>query len=291
MILLVHGGAGPWSPALRGAASIGVRGALHAGWERLAAGGSALDAVEAAVAAMEDDQTFNAGLGSCLTRDGRVQMDALIMNGAGLEAGAVACVERLRNPIRAARAILEHSPHVLFAGADAERLAESLGLELCENEQLRTQRRAQDLAQSAHSSPHDTVGAVALDAAGNLAAATSTGGMTGKEPGRVGDSPLVGCGAYADNAVGAASTTGWGEPIMKLVLAKWAVDRLGERLGPQPAAELAIERLAQRLDGMGGIILLDPGGRHGTAWNTAAMPWGLKSDNRELVQELQSELA
>jgi len=277
-VLLVHGGAGAWPAGLRETASRGIRAALEAGWRRLNDGSSAVDAVEAAVASMEDDETFNAGRGSCLTRDGRVQMDALIMDGATLGAGAVACVERLRNPVRAARKIMEGSPHVLFAGVDAERLAEKLGLELCDNEELVTPRRRRELS--------DTVGAVALDAAGALAAATSTGGMTGKEPGRVGDSPLVGCGGYADNEAGTASTTGWGEPIMKLVLAKWAVDRLRNGAEPMNAAGAAIAYLKDRLGATGGIILLDRSGRHGVAFSTAGMPWGLRTAATELVQEL-----
>jgi L-asparaginase / beta-aspartyl-peptidase len=284
-VLVVHGGAGAWQPELLGAAANGIHAALTAGWERLR-DGTAVDAVEAAVAALEDDETFNAGRGSCLTSDGRVQMDALIMDGGTLAAGAVACVERLRNPVRAARQILEHSPHVLFAGADAERLAEQLGLTLCDNEALITDRQRRRLSDS-----QDTVGAVALDAAGGLAAATSTGGMAGKAPGRLGDSPLIGCGGYADNEAGAASTTGWGEAIMKLLLAKWAADRLRVGIAPDRAATLAIDYLQRRLNGSGGIILLDRDGGYAAASNAPAMPWGVKTARQELVQELQGELA
>ncbi len=274
MKLLVHGGAGAWPDELRPAAAAGIRAALAAGWAQLERGGSALDAVEAAVAAMEDDETFNAGRGSCLTSDGRVQMDSLIMDGATLNAGAVACVERLPNPVRAARQILHASPHVLFAGPDAERLAERLGLPLCDNHALIVERRRRELG--------DTVGAVALDASGNLACATSTGGMAGKAPGRVGDSPLVGCGGYADNGAGAASTTGWGEPIMKLGLARWAVDRLQAGSAPEATARQAVAEL-RRLDGAGGIILLAPDGRHGVASSAPLMPWGLRAPDEELV--------
>src|SRR5437773_356423 len=168
-IMLVRGGAGVWQRKPRKQAARGIRAALDAGWPLLAGGGSALDAVEAAVVALEDDETFNAGYGSCLTTDGRVQMDALIMDGAGLDAGAVACVERLRNPIRAARKILQHSPHVLFAGHDAEELAVRLGLELCDPEELITERQRTRLAAHVRYRTGDTVGAVARDAAGNLA--------------------------------------------------------------------------------------------------------------------------
>ena len=265
-MLVVHGGAG--AAARDAGCEQGIQSAIEAGWAILRAGGSALDAVETAVAGMEDDPVFNAGYGSCLTSDGRLQMDALIMEGATLRAGAVACVERVRNPIRLARRILETSPHVLFAGPGADRLAEALGLELCANEALITDRARQRLQLAG-----DTVGAVALDAAGNLAAATSTGGMTGKPPGRVGDSPLIGCGCYADNDSGAVSTTGWGEGIMRTVLGKWAVDRLVAGHEPRQAAEQAIAYLQRRVNGSGGLILLDRQGHYGAAWNTAAMPW------------------
>ncbi len=304
--MLVHGGAGVSQRKPRKDALKGVRAALDAGWRALAGGGSALDAVEAAVVVLEDNETFNAGRGSCLTADGRVQMDALIMDGATLDAGAVACVERLCNPIRAARKILAHSPHVLFAGPDAERLAEQLGLPLCDSEELITDRQRKRLAATLRSGPlqgphraspsptrtanvgeeqlGDTVGAVALDAAGNLAAGTSTGGMAGKAPGRVGDSPLVGCGGYADNEAGAASTTGWGEPIMRLVLAKWAVDQLQAGESPDRAARLAVEHLERRLRGSGGLIVIARDGRYGVACNTPAMPWGVKTAEQELVE-------
>lgn len=283
-VLVVHGGAGAWDPSYLEAAARGIRAALSAGWAQLERG-SALDGVEAAVAALEDDETFNAGLGSCLTADGRVQMDALIMDGA-LNAAAVACVERIRNPIRAARQIMRHSPHVLFAGVDAERLAERLGVSLCDNSELIVERQLRRLG-----GVQDTVGAVALDAAGNVAAATSTGGMTGKAPGRVGDSPLVGCGGYADNDAGAASTTGWGEPIMKLMLAGWAVERLRLGIPANRAAELAIDYLQRRVSGSGGVILVDRDGRYGAASNAPVMPWGVKTPYEELVQELKGELA
>ncbi len=290
-ILLVHGGAGVWQRKPRKQAARGIRAALDSGWATLADGRSALEAVEAAVIALENDETFNAGYGSCLTADGRVQMDALIMDGASLEAGAVACVERLRNPIRAARLILEHSPHVLFAGRDAEALAVELGLELCSNADLITERQRKRLRAHATDRSGDTVGAVALDAQGTLASATSTGGMVGKAPGRVGDSPLIGAGGYADNQAGACSTTGWGEPIMKLALAKWAVDQVRGGTSPDVAARSAVELLRGRLNGSGGLILLAPDGRYGVSQNARAMPWGLRSAEQTLVEELQGEEA
>src|ERR1039458_8473086 len=198
----------------------GVHHALAVGWRVLAQGGAALDAVEEAVVVMEDDETFDAGRGSFLNRDGRVQMDALIMDGATLRAGGVGCVERVRNPVRAARKILSESPHVYFVGEGAERFAAEHGVELCGNEELVIAREVERLREYqrdaaghelfAPAISHDTVGAVALDRAGNIAAAASTGGGFDKAPGRVGGLSVIGCGCYADNLSAAVSTTGWG---------------------------------------------------------------------------------
>jgi len=320
-ILLVHGGA--WAiPADAAAAhEKGVRNALETGYKILALGGSALDAVEAAVTVLENDSTFDAGRGSFLTSDGRVQLDALLMDGGRMKAGGVACVERLRNPIQAARLVLEKSPHVYFVGQGAEEFAQAQGMKLIDNAELVLERERERLAHAQareaagladqtfsgrtlhddkspetafprdpdllesgdpsdrSSSPgfesHDTVGAVALDFHGNLAAGTSTGGTLNKTPGRVGDSSLIGCGCYADNLSAAVSLTGWGEPIMKLVLGKWAADRVSDGTAPEIAAREAISYLYNRLGGHGGIILLGPDGRFGLAHNTPAMAWGL----------------
>jgi beta-aspartyl-peptidase (threonine type) len=301
-VLLVHGGAWAIPDADAAAHRAGVGRALETGWDILQRGGPAMEAVVAAVTVLEDDPTFDAGRGSFLTSDGRVQLDALLMDGGRMKAGGVACVERLRNPIKAARLVLEESPHVYFVGAGAEAFAQEHGMELVENtelvldrerERLRDakEREAAGLADETFSgrpddkSPetavtgpmdsHDTVGAVALDAAGNLAAGTSTGGTLNKAPGRVGDSSLIGCGCYADNLSAAVSLTGWGEPIMKLVLGKWATDRVAAGTAPELAAREAISYLYNRLGGHGGIILLGPDGRFGFAHNTPAMAWGL----------------
>jgi beta-aspartyl-peptidase (threonine type) len=290
-VLLVHGGAWAIPDDMAEAHVNGVRHALAAGWTVLERGGSSLDAVEAAVVVMEEDETFDAGRGSFLTSDGRVQLDALMMDGATLRAGGVGCVERIRNPIRVARRVLDESPHVYLVAEGAERFAYQHGLPLCANEDLVIEREVERLRevqeQAAVGRPpqffaeHDTVGAVALDSRGNLAAATSTGGTLNKTPGRVGDSSLIGCGCYADNDSAAVSTTGWGEPIMKLVLAKWAADRVQEGLAPDSAAGMAIDRLETRLAGHGGIILLDARGRCGLAHNTPRMAWGLRDVHRE----------
>lgn len=294
-VLVVHGGAWNIPDGMVEAHLRGTRAALGAGWRVLERGGPALEAAEAAIALMEDDDTFDAGRGSFLTREGRVQLDALLMDGATLRAGGVGCVERIRNPIRAARKILEESPHVYFVGEGAERFAEEHGIPLCDNRELVVEREVERLKEAqaqaaagrpqeifaARESSHDTVGALALDASGTLAAGTSTGGTLNKAPGRVGDSSLIGCGCYADNASAAVSCTGWGEPIMKLVLGKWAADRVGEGMSPAQAASRAMELLEGRLDAHGGIIALDGRGRMGLAHNTPRMAWAWKTAQNE----------
>ena len=352
-VLLIHGGAWAMPDDAVRAHEAGIRNALDAGYRLLERGASAVDAVEAAVVSMEDDEIFDAGRGSFLTRDGRVQLDALLMNGADLRTGAVACIERLRNPIRAARLVLDRSPHVYFVGVGAERFARQHGMELCDNTELIVPRERERLmafqkaelegatdttfsgatseplanpfaAQPVSSVPagsalpdralqdsvlqeaslaeeadralpdvlrlddptlhsHDTVGAVAIDGSGDIAAGTSTGGTLSKAPGRVGDSSLIGCGCYADNQSAAVSLTGWGEPIMKLVLGKWAVDRVAAGRAPQQAATDAIAYLESRLGGHGGIILIGPDGRIGLAHNTPRMAWGIHDGSQPQV--------
>jgi beta-aspartyl-peptidase (threonine type) len=284
----------------------GVNNALAAGWRVIERGGTALDAVEEAVVIMEDDETFDAGRGSFLNRDGKVQLDALIMDGATLRAGGVGCVERLRNPVRAARKILSESPHVYFVADGAERFAAEHGISLCNNEELIIPREVERLrkyqaaqadlkragsqpdgndlfAPTAHDATisHDTVGAVALDHNGKIAAATSTGGTLNKAPGRLGDSSLIGCGCYANNESAAVSTTGWGEPIMKLVLAKWTADRIQAGNLPEWSAQEAMNYLQQRLNGHGGIIVLNPEGHIGIAHNTPRMAWAYKTVKKQ----------
>jgi len=292
-VLVIHGGAWAIPDDMVDAHINGVRHALAAGWRVLERGGSSLDAVEEAVVIMEDDETFDAGRGSFLNRDGKVQLDALIMDGATLRAGGVGCVERLRNPVRAARKILSESPHVYFVGEGAERFAVEHGVALCRNEDLIIPREVERLrAYQAQTSSggddlfapaisHDTVGAVALDRGGNIAAATSTGGTLNKAPGRLGDSSLIGCGCYANNESAAASTTGWGEPIMKLVLAKWTADRIAAGNLPEWAAQESMNYLKERVNGHGGIIVLDMHGHFGIAHNTPRMAWALKTTTKE----------
>jgi L-asparaginase / beta-aspartyl-peptidase len=296
-VLAVHGGAWAIPDDMVEAHLSGVREARERGWSILARGGKALDAVQEAITSMEDDETFDAGRGSFLTRDGRVQLDALMMDGATLRAGGVGCVERIRNPIAAARLVLDESPHVYMVAEGAEQFAQEHGMALCRNQDLVIEREVRRLkeaqskaaagqpdttfAGAAYDKGHDTVGAVALDADGNIAAGTSTGGTLNKAPGRVGDSSLIGCGCYADNHSAAVSCTGWGEPIMKLVLAKWAADHVQHGGAPDAVAEEAMVYLQRRLKGHGGMILLDGRGRFGIAHNTPRMAWAYRSTERE----------
>jgi len=292
-VLVIHGGAWAIPDDMVEAHLNGVRNAMAAGWRVLERGGTALDAVEEAVVIMEDDETFDAGRGSFLNHDGKVQLDAFIMDGATLRGGGVGCVERIANPIRAARKILSDSPHVYFVAEGAERFAAEHGIPLCRNEDLIIPREVERLREFqaravdakvdlfAPTISHDTVGAVALDDGGNIAAATSTGGTLNKAPGRLGDSSLIGCGCYAGNQTAAASTTGWGEPIMKLVLAKWAADRVATGSLPEWVAAEAINYLKDRVNGHGGMILLDARGRLGIAHNTPRMAWALKTSQHE----------
>ena len=293
-VLVVHGGAWAIPDDMLEAHLRGVRAASAAGWQVLVRGGTSVEAVEAAVTVLEDDDTFDAGRGSFLNRDGRVQLDALIMDGATLRAGGVGCVEHLRNPIRAARKVLEESPHVYLVGEGAELFAQQHGIELCSNEDLVVPREVERLRKAqaqvylqepsefagAPTVSHDTVGAVALDINGDIAAATSTGGTLNKTPGRVGDSSLIGCGCYADNESAAVSTTGWGEPMMKLVLAKHAADQVRTGVEPQIAVAEALAYCKARLNGHGGMIMVDPRGRIGLHHNTPRMAWALRTVER-----------
>jgi beta-aspartyl-peptidase (threonine type) len=290
-VLVVHGGAWAIPDDMVEAHLNGTRQAVAAGWQVLEKGGSALDAAEESVVVMEDDEAFDAGRGSFLNREGKVQLDALIMDGATLRAGGVGCVEHIANPVRAARKVLSESPHVYFVAEGAECFAQEHGISLCKNEDLIIPREVERLRALQAIAPgakqelfaptisHDTVGAVALDRLGDIASATSTGGTLNKAPGRLGDSSLIGCGCYADNLSAAVSTTGWGEPIMKLVLAKWAADRVASGSMPQWVAEEAMNYLKDRVNGHGGIILLDSQGRYGLAHNTPRMAWALQTFN------------
>ena len=295
--LIVHGGAWSIPDEAVAACKAGCRRALEAGWGILQRGGAAIDAVESAIVVLEDDPMFDAGVGSHLNRDGRVELDAIIMDGGTLNAGAVASVQRVRNPIRLARKVLESSEHLMFVGSGAEQFAEEHGLALCEPQELVISRelaawrkcREHDHAQENHDMrSHGTVGAVARDTHGNIVAGTSTGGTCCKLPGRVGDSPLIGCGCYADVTAGGISCTGWGEAIMKIVMAKTTADSLrppsgGAPLSAQKAALAAVRLLAERANGTGGLILLDREGRPGFSFNTPRMAFGYVAEDGSLI--------
>lgn len=313
--LIVHGGAGNFPQEIVEDCRAGIRRALEAGWKLLSRAGSAIDAVESAIISLEDNPLFDAGYGSHLNRDGRVQLDAILMDGITLKAGAVAAVEHIRNPIRLARLILEKSEHMMLVSEGAEQFAREHGLPSCTQEDLITsraraawQKRRESIAEETSIRQSGTVGAVALDSAGNLVAGTSTGGTIGKYPGRAGDSPLIGCGCYADATTAGVSCTGYGEGIMKIVMAKMAIDLLADsnaaglhrsdpvgtrvdkatELGARGAAvaEACVRKLAERAHAAGGLILLDREGNPAAAFNTPHMPHGHIGTNRRFVVSL-----
>lgn len=270
--LIVHGGAGA-DPGGRDELRRGMRDAVGAGWRALAAGGTSLDAVEAAVRSLEDHPRFNAGRGSVLTSAGTVETDASIMEGDGLRNGAVAAVAGVRNPITLARRILEDGRHSFFVGDGAVERARALGVPLCDPAELVTEHQRRRLA----ALQAGTVGAVALDRFGTMAAATSTGGTPGKLPGRVGDSALIGCGTYAESTLGGVSCTGDGEAIIRVTLARRALDILKTVGEPGHACEVAVSVLVEEGHGQGGLILVDWRGRVGWARSTKLMPVGFMS--------------
>lgn len=286
-VLAVHGGAGviraTLTPGIEAAVKADLARALAAGHAVLAHDGHALDAVAAAVVVLEDSPHFNAGHGAVFTHDGRNELDASIMDGETRRAGAVAGVERVRNPVLLARAVMERSDHVMLLGAGAEAFGESVGATFVEPAYFRTDTRWQQLqeaiakeavgaqSEQGRAIHYGTVGAVALDARGRLAAATSTGGMTNKRWGRVGDSPIIGAGTWAD-AHCAVSATGWGEYFIRAVVARDIAARMeygGATLAA--AASAVIDEVIPALGGDGGIIAIDADGHVSLAFNTDGM--------------------
>jgi len=259
--LILHGGAKTIKPELFDRNREGCLAAAAAGATVLRNGGSAVLAVEEAVRRLEDNPVFNAGLGSVLNSDGVVEMDAAIMDGSTLAVGAVAGVRRIRNPVGVARAMLDERP-VLLAGEGAERFAADHGIALCDPSEM----IAKDAVASEYSKAHDTVGCVALDMQGRIAAATSTGGLPGKHPGRIGDSPVPGSGFYADDRLGGTAFSGDGESILRTMLAAHVMSGL-ETGSAGPAAASAIARLG-RVGGEAGAIVIDRAGRFGIAHNS-----------------------
>jgi beta-aspartyl-peptidase (threonine type) len=305
--LAVHGGAGTiqrtqMTVEREREYRAGIENALGAGREILERGGSSLEAAEAAVRVMEDDPNFNAGKGSVFTSAGTNEMDAAIMDGKTLNAGAVASVEHVRNPIVLARTVMEKSKHVMMVGSGAEEFAKRNGIELVDAKYFFTQRRWEELQKAKATEKwaadgakklstsgvdsHGTVGAVARDAQGNLAAATSTGGTTNKLPGRVGDSPIIGAGTYANNATCAVSCTGDGEFFIRAAVAH-QVSALIELHGMSlaEAAERALAD-AQKLGGTGGLIAVDKNGNLALPFNTSGMYRGYLDENGKFAIEI-----
>jgi L-asparaginase / beta-aspartyl-peptidase len=297
-VIIVHGGAYDIPRESHKAHLSGCHRAAQAGWDMLEDGGSALDAVEAAVYVLEDDPTFDAGRGSFLNLVGEVEMDAIIMDGRDLNFGAVAAINQVRHPVTAARMVMDHSEHALLVGVGAEAFAREHGLPECSSRYLKVKREeerwhAEALGAShkwdGNRLPSDTVGAVALDAKGNLAVATSTGGTFNKHPGRVGDSPLVGCGGYADNRIGAVSATGEGEALMKVVISKTVCDFIAQGMTAQEAADAAIAILAERTTGEGGVIVIDRNGNVGVAHNTPYIAHAYIAGDGEVMLGIEAE--
>jgi beta-aspartyl-peptidase (threonine type) len=293
-VIVVHGGAGAWNPERSQPGLEGVKKAAKTGFEILKHGGSAVDSVMEAVTVMEDAGAFNAGYGSSLNIDKRVEMEASIMDGKTLQAGAVGLLEDVKNPVRLARIVMEKTDHVFVVGEGASKLAEMFDLErrepttelrlkYYENQRkalLEGRSRLPRLADLVKNHPDlftlETVGAVTLDKEGNVAAATSTGGFSLKLPGRIGDSPLIGCGNYADNQAGACSATGVGEIAIRLVLSKTVCDFMENGKTAQEAVELAIDIVNRRIPDVYnsmGLIAVDAYGRIGAAHNSRNLCW------------------
>lgn len=286
--MLVHGGAGELDSDRKQRAAEGCARAAGVALAILRAGGAALDAAQRAVEDLEDDPLFNAGTGACLTADGRIELDAALMDGERLRLGGVCALPAFAHPVRIARAVLDAGQHVLYAGEGAARFAEQAGFSRADEQSLITEaaraRLSRALADPAKASKSGgTVGAVARDSKGNVAAATSTGGMVAKRAGRVGDSPIPGAGTYADNTAGAVSATGEGEGILRVNLAGQLIAALRCGLDLETAARQAIERLAARAHATGGVIALDGAGKLAFARSTPTMTWAAAWEGSQVI--------
>jgi beta-aspartyl-peptidase (threonine type) len=281
--IIAHGGAWDWDATLDEIKCRGLEAAISQGYAVLQAGGSALNAVEQTVIALEDNPVFDAGTGGYLNQDGIIQLDALIVDGAKHNFGAVAGVTEVQNPITLARKILEETEQCFFVGAGADRIAEKLGLPLISNAQLITPAMRDHYLAARTDGPVDTVGAVAIDRAGNVAAATSTSGTPYKPAGRVGDSPLYGAGGYAENGIGATGATGMGENIMRALLSKYTCDQLAAGMTAPDAARAAMIYIEGIIaNSMSGVIVIDCQGNLGAAHTTPKLALGWVADNGEI---------
>lgn len=270
-VVATHGGAGSWQTELP-LAIRGVANGADAGCAVLLAGGSALDAVVAAVRALEDDPVFNAGTGGALTSEGSLELDASVMDGATGRAGAICALPPHRNPVAIARAVLDDGRHVLLAGSGASAFAAARGYPAVDPAAMITERQRDAVATGRD--PGNTVGAVACDAAGRVAAATSTGGISGQHPGRVGDAPVIGAGTYAGPAA-AVSCTGKGEAFARALAAFWICDRIEAGMSLHEAASLGLARVRDRFDGTGGVIVVDALGQVAVPHTTRVMPFAI----------------
>jgi L-asparaginase / beta-aspartyl-peptidase len=281
--IIVHGGAKSISEEKVEANNAGCTAAVEAGWAVLNNGGTAAEAVEAAIRVLEAEETFNAGFGSVLNTNGEVEVDAAIMDGSNLRWGAVAAVQGVLHPISAAKKLMDKRP-TLLVSRNAEKFAVENGIEMCSKKDLVSDEIRQEWEEEVEVKDRpNTVGCVALDSNGNLAAGTSTGGTMNQPAGRVGDTALVGSGLFADNELGACSTTGDGESIIPVVLAKTAIDFLNENTHPEKAAEMAINVLKTKVKGEAGCILLDRQGRVGWAYNSSDMAVAFKTSDMEEI--------
>jgi L-asparaginase / beta-aspartyl-peptidase len=264
--LVVHGGAGAPPAAERPERQEAVERALDAGWKEMRLG--ALEAVLAAVRRLEDEPSLNAAVGACLNRDGEIELDAGLMEGTELRVGAVGAVKDVRHPVDLAHAVMNDGQHVLLCGEGASRFARERGVETCDPVLFITDRQLRNWWEGS-----DTVGAVAMDDRGRTAVAVSTGGTYRKWPGRLGDSPLVGAGFYAEDGMGVACGTGIGEGFMRLCLCHLAVVEMGHGMPSTEVAERAVQHLARRVGGSGGLIMIDSSGRPAASWNSQFMAW------------------
>lgn len=279
-VVVVHGGAGDVPRGKRAAHADGCRRAAEAGLAVLTRGGSAVEAAVRAAEVLEDDPRFNAGTGACLTEEGTLELDAAVMEGAGLRFGGVTCLPAFENPIRVALAALEDGRHALYAGEGAARFARERGFVPADPSAMITDAAEKRLRKALAERETEawaggTIGALACDAEGRLAAATSTGGMVGKRAGRVGDTPLPGAGTWADDSAGAASATGVGERILRFGLARHACELVRAGVPAQPAADAAIAAFGARVNGRGGLIVVSPRGEVGLARNTRTMSYAV----------------
>ncbi|KAM7086788.1 isoaspartyl peptidase/L-asparaginase isoform 1-T2 [Molossus nigricans] len=289
-VVVVHGGgASHISKDRRELVHQGIIRAATAGYNILKAGGSAVDAVEGAVTVLEDDPEFNAGCGSVLNVNGEVEMDASIMNGKDLSSGAVSAVRCIANPIKLARLVMEKTPHCFLTDRGAAEFAAAMGVPAVPGEQLVTERNRKRLEKEKREKgalkPDQqqnlgTVGAVALDSKGDVAYATSTGGIVNKMVGRVGDTPCIGSGGYADNDIGAISTTGHGESILKVNLARLTLFHVEQGKTLEEAADVSLGYMKSRLKGLGGVILVNKAGDWAVKWTSESMPWAVAKDGR-----------